>query len=62
MSQKVVVVGEEGTVNKSLDALRRLTASKPYNTYIKVTSILYICRNEATLRIYIKNELILRVF
>ena len=33
------VVG--GQVNKVLDALRRLTASKPYNTYIKVINILY---------------------
>ena len=50
-----------GGVNRALDALRRLTASKPYNTYIKVINILYICRNELTRRIYIKNELILRV-
>ena len=30
----------------------------PY-TYIKVINILYVCWNELTLRIYIKNELIL---
>ena len=53
--------GGGGQVNSALDALRRLTASKPYNTYIKIINILYICWNELTLRIYIKNEFILRV-
>ena len=57
MSPKVV----GGQVNRALDALTRLKASKPYNTYIKVINILYICRNELSLRTYIKNELTLRV-
>ena len=46
---------------KCLGCLRRLTASKPEDTYIKVINILYICWNELSLRIYIKTELILRV-